>query len=169
MKKQNTTLYNIVFPVWLLFAMPQFWIVALPANWIIDFLVIFVTARRLTMDSPGKFALKSVWLTWLAGFFADAAGGIIMLYDDFAGPSTKTPFGEWFNSTVGRAIYNPFDNVFAFLWTLLSVLVSAVLIYLLNRSIYLHDANLEPIKAKKIALSLAVFTAPYLFFVPTLF
>ncbi len=137
MKNQNTTLYNVIFPIRLLFALPQFWIVALPANWIIDFLVIFFTAKYLKIP-PGSFAFKSVWLTWIAGFFSDAIGGVIMLYDDFAGPSNKTEFGKWFSSTVGQAIYNPFDNVFAFLRTLLAV-------------------------------SPAVFTAPYLFFVPTNF
>lgn len=42
MKKQ-IRLYNIILPIWLLIVLPQVWLIVLPANLIIDGLVLLLT------------------------------------------------------------------------------------------------------------------------------
>ena len=56
---------------------------------------------------------------------------------------------------------------FAFFWVTGCVLLTAFLIYRLNLGWCLKKADLDDGQKKKIALSLAVFTAPYLFYLPT--
>jgi len=36
MKKNQVKIYNLIFPIWLLWLIPATWIVVLPANFLID-------------------------------------------------------------------------------------------------------------------------------------
>ena len=48
--KKKVTLYNLVFPVWLLWIVPLTWIVVLPVNFFIDLLVVVVTMKYLKIS-----------------------------------------------------------------------------------------------------------------------
>jgi len=69
---------------------------------------------------------------------------------------------------ITRVLYNPFYDIWSFLWTTLGVAVTAVLIFVYNRYIVLRKEEMTDVQKRKIALSLAVFTAPYLFYLPAM-
>ena len=89
---------------------------------------------------------------------------------DGSAPVRSIPvLGTWLAENVAYPIgSNPFTNIFAFFWVTGCVLLTAFLIYRLNLGWCLKKADLDDGQKKKIALSLAVFTAPYLFYLPTI-
>ena len=81
--------------------------------------------------------------------------------------NVQTPFLLWWNNVLNAIIYNPFKNAFAVLIITIFVIISAVIIFLANYFICFRKAKLEKTKRKILALSLAIFTAPYLLYLPT--
>ena len=59
---------------------------------------------------------------------------------------------------------DPFETLPSFLWTAACILISGICIYQLNFRLALKKAVPDTAIRKKLALSLAVFTAPYLIF-----
>ena len=47
--KREVRLYNVIFPVWLMFLFPQIWLIALPGNLVIDVLVLAVTLKGFVL------------------------------------------------------------------------------------------------------------------------
>ena len=158
-------LYNMVMPLWMIAAfMPQLWLILLPLNWLIDFLVLWLTMKAMRFEHPAKLAGRHVWLTWIFGFAADLLGGILMIAPDWGSNIKK----ESVFYGITRVLSNPFYDIWAFLWTTLGVVVTAVLIFIYNRYIVLRKADMTDVQKRKIALSLAIFTAPYLFYLPAM-
>ena len=162
MKNNNTRLYNVIFPLWMLFIFPQTWLIAGPANFVIDFAVVYFMMKKLGTDQPKEKTKKVILKVWLCGFAGDIAGGSFMFI------STITS-NRWWYEHIGRYVYNPFRSIYALMWTCACVAFSAAIIYWLNKDYCLSQLEIEDIQRKKIALALAVFTAPYLFLVPTSF
>lgn len=80
----------------------------------------------------------------------------------------NTAIGEWWYDNITNAVsFNPFRSIFAILWVTICVAITAILIYIFNYKVVLKKSNLEESQKKKLALSLAVFTAPYTFYIPT--
>ena len=165
MKNNDVRLYNMIMPLWLIAVfLPQLWLIALPANWLIDFLVLWLTMKVLKFERPGVLAVRIVWLTWVLGFAADILGGLLMIAPDFGMNIAR----ESVFYGITRVLYNPFYDIWSFLWTTLGVAVTAVLIFVYNRYIVLRKEDMTDVQKRKIALSLAVFTAPYLFYLPAM-
>ena len=84
MKKNDVKLYNVIFPIWLLWLFPVTWIVVLPGNFIVDLLVVVLTMKWLKIkDIKGK--TKSVILkVWVFGFLADFIGTAALLFSKVA-------------------------------------------------------------------------------------
>lgn len=158
MKKKDIKLYNIIFPIWLLWLMPVAWIVVLPGNFIVDLLVIGLTMRYLKITDIKRRAKSVILKVWIFGFLADFIGTATMFLSILASESADS---------LTAVAYDPFDNFISFCWTAACVLLSAVCIYLFNYHYCLNRADLAGPEKKRLALSLAVFTAPYLFFLPT--
>lgn len=53
-----------------------------------------------------------------------------------------------------------------FLWTLAAVVISGLFIYLFNRRMLRQNTFLREYQSRKLAVILAIFTAPWLFFLP---
>jgi len=165
MKNNDVRLYNMIMPLWLIAVfLPQLWLIALPANWLIDFLVLWLTMKVLKFGRPASHAVRIVWLTWIFGFAADILGGLLMIAPDFGMNIAR----ESVLYGITRVLYNPFYDIWSFLWTTLGVAVTAVLIFVYNRYIVLRKEEMTDVQKRKIALSLAVFTAPYLFYLPAM-
>ena len=170
--KKEIRLYNVFFPVWLLLLFyPLYWIAVLPVNFGVDLLVIVLTLRALHTEDIKTKAKKSIWKVWGFGFAADILGGILMFSTQFIGMFLEKHFPAadtwWYDNMVNSTMFNAFENIFAFLWVLLCVAFSGLLIYLFNNKIALKKAITDPAERKKLALALAIFTAPYTFFIPT--
>ena len=154
-------LYNVMFPMWLLFIFPMTWLLVIPANFIIDSLVLFLGMYILHIKEKLELYKKTIFWIFLFGFVADILGGIILLITQFV--ESDGFFYEYLTAPVAQ---NPFDNVYALLYTCGAVLTSAVLIYVFNRFISFRKVYSKKIK-RILSLLLAIITAPYLFLVPT--
>ena len=69
MEKKNNTLYNLIFPVWMLLLFPPVWLVVLPANYAVDLLVTRLTMRYLKMEDRKEKAKKVIVKVWIFGFW----------------------------------------------------------------------------------------------------
>lgn len=168
MKKNSIKLYNLIFPIWLLWLIPITWIVVLPANFLIDLLVVVLTMKYLKVQDI-KENVKSVILkVWIFGFIADFIGTASMFMANVIDFNYETQLGKWWYNNISNAVsYNPFENIYSVLWVTVCVIITSIFIYLFNYKFCLKKSNLGNEQKKKIALSLAIFTAPYLFYIPT--
>lgn len=167
MKKKEITLYNMIFPIWVLWLFPQTWIFVLPANFLIDLLVVSLTMHCVHVKDIKKNVKCVIWKTWLCGFAADFVGTFVMAGVNFLPVREDTTFGLWWHRRlIGPTSYAPFTTVESFLFVTACVLLTAFIIYLLNVKFCLKKADMTKVQKKKVALSVAVFTAPYLFYIP---
>lgn len=158
--KKDTRLNNVIFPVWFLIFYPLTWLAVLPANFAVDTLVLLVAC--LCMKLPfGATWKRSIWLVWAFGFAADLIGATVLLI------GTILPF-EWWEQNIGGPIsYQPFNNVWAVLFTLFAMAVSSALIYFFDRFIAFARLGLETAQVKRLALVFAIATTPITFLVPS--
>ena len=143
--KKEITLYNVLFPLWMLLLFPQLWWIVLPGNFIIDSLVLFLGMLYLKMEEKKLFYKKTIWKIFGFGLLSDfvGAGYLLMMIAGFE---------------VGQMG----DE----LWlTLPAVGISAVCIFLLNY--FVTFKKCAPAVRLRLSLTFAVFTAPYTFLVPS--
>ena len=166
MNRRSVKLYNVIFPIWLLWVIPVTWVVVLPANLIIDGLVILLSKKFLKLPD---FKIRSVLLyTWVFGFLSDFIGTLCMFTSNLISPDTQTRVGNWWYDHITNAVsYDPFQNVYSLLWVTACVIITACFIYFFNYRYSFKKLDLTYAQRKKLSLSLAVFTAPYLFYLPT--
>ena len=166
--KNNIKLYNVIFPIWLLWVIPTTWIIVLPANFVIDLLVVALTMKHLKIEDWKRNTKSVIFKVWIFGFIADFIGTAAMFMANVIDFNYETQLGKWWYNNITNAVsYNPFASFYSILWVTACVILTAFLIYLFNYKICLKKLNLHNEQKKKIALSLAVFTAPYLFYLPT--
>lgn len=160
--KRRTRLYNVIFPVWLLFLFPQVWLVALPANLLIDCAVVLLTLTALK-HTQKKAVLKQVWWkVWLLGFAADFVGVAALL------PAVllSSAASEALRPHIAPVMYNCWKSPVAFLWTAAAVALAGWAIYCFDRRVMESCEHLSARERQKVALTLAIVTAPWLFFIP---
>lgn len=172
MKKNQTKLYNMIMPIWLLIIFPFTWIIILPLNYLIDALVLKLSMKHLKIENRKEIYKMTILKTWIFGFLADFIGaGLLLiapmlLYDRV---NLDTTFGIIVDK-LSQIMLNPFDNIYSILITIIAVVITSYFIYLFNYKFSLEKAfnegYLDEIGRKKIALYMAIFTAPYVFFVP---
>ncbi|MEG1524496.1 MAG: hypothetical protein RRZ24_01815 [Clostridia bacterium] len=161
-------LYNVIFPIWLLWLIPATWVVVLPANFLIDLLVIVLALRSMQVTERKRTAKSIIWKVWLLGFAADFIGTVLMFMANVLDFGYETPVGKWWYENITNAVsMNPFENIYAIFWVTACVVVSGCCIYFFNRRIALAKSGLDDAQKKRLALLLAVCTAPYLFYLPT--
>lgn len=169
-EKQEIRLYNLIFPIWLLWVFPLTWIVILPANFIIDSLVVLITLSLLKVSNIKENYKKSILKVWGFGFLSDFIGTAFMflalLIDDFF--EYDTAMGKWWYDHITDPVsYNAFQSIWAVIWVTLCVVISSFCIYLFNYKISFKKLEIEDSYKKKLAIALAIFTAPFLFYIPT--
>ena len=136
-------LYNVIFPIWMLLIFPTAWIAVLPANFIVDSLVLIIAAKQIGIWSREIYK-KHIIKVWIFGFIADLIGAALMLG------------AMW----LFELDIQPDD----LRMTIPATLITALLIFILNYSICFKDLYK---KARlRMALSFAIFTAPYTFLIP---
>ena len=165
MRNSDKILYNILFPIWLLVFFPSYlWLILIPANYLIDRIVLKWSLGEL--PDKGLFCRKNTWKVCLAGFLGDFVG-VIALF--FVSQLLSGLGGKRFSflQMAGEGVmFDPFTNVLAVLIIIAAIALSAVCIYNLDKRI-LGKTELEPEQIKRAAISLALFTAPYLYLVPS--
>ena len=160
--KQSVTLYNVLFPVWLLVWIPSFlWLLLIPLNFAIDYLVLY---KSLPASTERKaFCNKHTWKICASGFAADFAGSLFLFALFVVTDACGVSFAQAINQGLA---FNPYGNGLAFALVVIAILLSAYLIYRFNLYI-LKRAGLPEGQSKTSALWLAVVTAPYLFLLPS--
>lgn len=149
-------LYNFILPIWLLWMFPPAWLLVLPGNLLIDGAVLFLTLTALGCGERRARMRRLLPPFWICGFIADFAGVIWMLL----GQLVSGLSGGW-------SLYFPFAHPAAFAWTLGAVALSGVCIYGLDG--FFLKGELSPLpegSRRRVALAMAVFTAPWTFFIP---
>ncbi|MBQ6500224.1 MAG: hypothetical protein IJI87_02385 [Mogibacterium sp.] len=164
-RDNEKVLYNVLFPIWLLVFFPSYlWLILIPANYMIDRIVL----RWSLGDMPdnGMFCRKNTWKICLAGFLGDFVGAIALFFIS----ELLLGFGDDGATFIEKAgdgiMFDPFTNVLSFLIIAAGIALSAVCIYKLDKRI-LGKTELEPEQAKRAALRLTLFTAPYLYLIPS--
>ena len=160
MKKPNR-IYNILLPIWLLWIIPQIWLIILPGNLVVDCLVLFLTLLALKHTQKGTVLKKLWWKIWLLGFAADAVGVAWMILGLFMGE-----WSPWMDRNLSGMLHNPFGSPLAFLWTLVGVALAGVCIYFFDKRAMKSCALLTAREKHIAALTLAIVTAPWLYFIP---
>jgi len=158
MRSKEIRLYNVIFPIWMLWFIPATWILILPANFVIDLAVLFFTLKYLKVEERGQIAKKCILRVWICGFLADIIGSIFMFL-----PILLDVDADFVNSIA----MNPFESIWAMIYTTIALMIAGGCIYLLNLKFCLNKSGLELAQKKKVALVMAVITAPYLYYLPT--
>lgn len=161
--KRPVRLYNVLLPIWLLFLVPAVWLIVLPGNLIIDCAVVFFTLLALKHTQKKVVLRHAWWRVWLLGFAADFVGALLLLPCMFALDFLPEPWNSW----LVPVMYNPFESWLAFAVTSLAVVVGGLCIYLFDRRALRSCTALDDRQRHIVALTLAIVTAPWLFFFPT--
>ena len=160
-RTKEVKLYNVLFPIWFLMLYPITWLLVIPGNFIIDSLVLLLGMYLLKIDEKKDFYKNNILKVFLFGFLADLIGSLFLLL--------TYAFGEnewWYEYILAPVSENPYDNVYALLYTCMAVVISGVLIYVFNRFISFRKVK-EISKRRILSLILAIMTTPYLFLIPT--
>lgn len=155
-------LYNIFFPIWILWLIPTTWLIVIPLNFILDFLVLFVSMKLIKIENTFVNSKKSIFRVFISGFLADFVSSALLI-------CLTILFSEVNSSSLvlENLFRNPFLSVKSFLIMMVFVVLAAILIYIFNYYVSFRKLNIESLEKKKLALSLAIFTAPYFFLLPT--
>lgn len=169
MKKQ-TRIYNVLFPIWIIWLFPQALVFFIPGNLIIDCAVLFFTLLALKHPRKGAVVKKLWWKFWLLGFAADLVGTAWMLlgwYVPLLIGQADTPFGAfWEDAMLSAHMLNPWTHPLTFAWTLGGVALAGVCIYFFDKRAMRKLDLLTQREKHVIALSMAIVTAPWLFLIP---
>lgn len=157
--KRDIKLYNLIFPMWGIYfyaiLFPYFFVLLLPANFIVDTVMLLLLFSLFKVPEKKELYRRSIWKAWGFGFLADflAAGVLVILSS-----AVSLPF----------QIYAPFSSVGAFLFATVGVVLAGVLIYFFHIRFVWKGILLEEGQKKKIALGMAILTAPYLMYLSPL-
>lgn len=164
-KKDEIKLYNMIMPIWLLLLMPYMWWVSIAGNLIIDLLVVSVSLRVLRVANIKEKLKKSLLKTYIIGFLSDFIGCVPLLVVMF-GLSDKS---RLVNELQQSLMKNPFSSLMSFAIVTFCVILTSLLIYILNMKLAFNKLELDLSQKKKLAISVAIFTAPYLFYLPAMY
>jgi len=166
--KKEIKLYNMLLPIWLLWIFPITWLFIIPLTFLTDSAVLMIALKLLKQNEIKKKLKKVILKVWLIGFVADIPGLFMMIITQFV-PHSDTGFLNWWykNNMANVIAFNPFGNIFAFLYVLCAIGITFVLIYFLNLKISLNNIDMNVKVKRRVSLALSVFTTPWLFMFPS--
>lgn len=158
--------------MYLLWLFPTIWITIAPANFIIDSVVVLL-ALSIWKIPRKEIYKKTIFKVWGYGFLADLIGSLLLLAISLISHpiiSNETLFSETIREAVNdfriAVEYNPFENIFAFMVTVLAIIISGLCIYKFNLKRTFKNIEIDDIYIKRMALTLAIVTAPYMLLIP---
>lgn len=175
MKKRSVVMYNLIFPVFIMFSpitmimvpfMEPLWGLAwllfvLGGNLAVDWLVTALALRWQKVSNVKQKSLAVLLRVWLAGFAADFLSSLMLL-------AAMLIDNDWIYHNIHNYFYtNVFEGPIALAYTLAAILLGGALIYRFNINWGLAELDLTDSQRKRAALTLAVLTAPWLFLLPT--
>ncbi|HFL3828422.1 TPA: hypothetical protein ACG3RW_003779 [Clostridioides difficile] len=164
--KKTIKLYNLIFPIWFLLFFPPVILLTLAGNFIIDSLVIIACFFVYKLANSGlelkTFYKGSILKTWLYGFLADFIGASILFLLGLCGDTLGLSY-----ELTSAICYDPFSHPLAVIIILGAILVSAIFVFFFNYKYSFKKLIEEKALRFKIALILAIITAPWTFLLPT--
>ena len=167
--KRQTRIYNVIFPIWILILFPQILVFVIPANLAVDCAVLWFTLLALKHAQKGAVVKKLWWKFWLLGFAADVIGVAWMFLGwlSIDAIDRTGAAGDWVLPATQGLMMNPFRHPASFLWTLAGVALAGVCIYCFDKRAMRSCELLDGRQRHVVALTMAISTAPWLFFLPT--
>ncbi len=165
MKKRPFILHNVIFPFPLMpvYYAGAYWGWLIPANYAVDTLIAFLCLRKLNVPDYKHKALKISWVICLMGFLADIIGGMILVLLAFPPGWFQAVFPRFYMQVSLMFRGNNYRTGWGYLVILAVIVLTGFIIYKGDKKI------LKGITDEKTAVltaaALAVFTAPYLFFI----
>ncbi len=145
MNKKSVKLYNVLFPLWMLLLFPQFWLIVLPGNYIIDSIVLIISMAILKISEKKQFYKKHIIKIFAFGLLADVIGTAYMLL-----------------LSIGFHVGNMGEELYL---TVPALAISSILIFVFNYNVTFKETD-RPLRLR-LALIFAIVTAPYTFLVPS--
>lgn len=142
--RKTTKLYNILFPIWMLWMFPLTWLIIIPGNFIIDSLVLIISMIILKIDDKKIFYKKNILKVYLFGMLADIIGALLIFF-------------MFFVLQIGVSS----DELYL---TIPGVLLSSIMIFIFNY--FITFKKLDKKNKLKLSLIFAIITAPYTFLIP---
>lgn len=170
--KRDVRLYNIIFPLWLLLLFPVSWLAVLPANFLVDSLVLLAAAWLLKVPEKGLLYKRSILKVWGLGFAADLLGsgallGVFLLASDLGATVSRSGDDSFLDGFFEGLMSAWYKNPLSAVLVPGAVVLAGWLIYVFNKNVTFKKQPLEEPVKKRLALALAVFTAPYALLIPT--
>lgn len=168
MNKKSVKLYNLIFPVWIVWLYPVTWVGIVPLNILVDFLVTLLALKLMKIENPMAIIRKSLAKTVALGFVADIIATAVLMILSFGIYGTRNNFAKWFYDNIAVPIFNNYYTTpWGILVMVLAVAFAGYLVYIFNRKFSFRHTDLSESQIKKVSVTLAALTAPYLFLIPT--
>ena len=142
--KKDVTLYNVLFPFWMLLLVPSLWLIILPGNFVIDSLVLLAAMAIYKVVDRKRWYKHYIVPIFCFGILSDLIGSGYMLLMVVLNVSRMGD--EWY-------------------LTVPAILIAAAAIFLLNYFVTFRRED-KAIRLK-MALTFAIVTAPYTFLIPS--
>ena len=151
---------DLVIPLWAFWLFPVCWIAIIPITAVLCSIVMYISMLRLKINNRlkilGKTIIKVIFFRFLL---------LLETRQDFINP--KSDFYHWYKNVFLRALErNPFSNIFALLLLCSIILLLMIINYKLNKKFTFSKLDIGEENKKKLALAIAIFTAPYIFLIP---
>ena len=158
--------------LWLLLLFPVTWLAVLPANFLVDSLVLLGAAWVLKVPEKGRLYKRSILKVWGLGFAADLLGsgallGIFLLAGNLGATVSRTGEDGFLDGFFEGLMNAWYEDPASAAVMLAAVALAGWLIYVFNKNVTFQKQPLEEPVKKRLALALAVFTAPYALLIPT--
>lgn len=168
MESKSVKLYNVIFPIWVLMFWPSPPVVLITffGNLVIDCLVVFLALLALRHPAKGAVLRQCWWKAWLLGFLSDVIGALWLALGMLGAWALEADGVAWVSGFAMAMTLNPFRHPLALVWTAMGAAIAGVCIYFFDRRVFRRVPELDGRQAHILALTMAVTTAPWLFFLP---
>ncbi len=171
---KNIKLYNMIFPIYIwLYLFPGTVLISLAGNYLIDSLVVIILSKIMFKKYDKNLYHNCIWRVWALGYASDVIGclylfGMSNIGYDYLLEETQDSVLYQIMEGINNVTNHP-DMLNAYsMWFIASaVLISAIAIFLFDYFIAFRKTDLTKKQKLIMSLSLAIFTAPYTFFLPT--
>ena len=157
---------DIVIPLWAFWLFPVCWIAIIPITAVLCSIVMYISMLRLKINNRlkilGKTIIKVIFFRVLCDLIVVGFLLLLETRQDFINP--KSDFYNWYKIFMDSFGRHPIDNIFVILILGVTILLLRIINYKLNKKLTFSKLDIEEENKKKLALSIAIFTAPYLIF-----
>ena len=149
-------------PIWLMTLSPSFWLFLIPALLVITALTLFIFGKIWGLDSEWKnIYLKGFPRAALCSFVMYFLGTLIMFL------SQNVISDWWYEFIYVPLVLNPLDNIYATLYTVGTILLCGIIVFVLNAKFALRTAIGDKRRRRNMAVLLAIFTLPLIYLFPS--